>query len=144
MLVFSYAVELDAADANAETYAELVREAVTAYRSRAACYNTTGDTAAAGRDRKRADVLEAKLKKPGDDKQASPDASRLPGKVVIANDWADPVTVVIAGISYTLPAGGTKTLPSPTGSFPYEMLAGAHKVTGMIEAGKTYRVKPPQ
>jgi hypothetical protein len=59
------------------------------------------------------------------------------------NERAEPVTLVIAGISYTLPPGKSKTLSTPDGSFAYEMVAGPHRIAGTIEAGKTYRVRPP-
>jgi hypothetical protein len=132
MLVFSYAVELDAVDAKSDGYEALVKEAAKAYRMRAACAEARADKVAAARDIKRADALEAKVKRP-DDK----------GTVTVRNEWAEPVTLVIAGVSYTVPPGESKTLPTPAGSFPYEMTAGSHKVTGTIEAGKTYRIKPP-
>jgi hypothetical protein len=140
MLVFSYAVELDAADSKADTYDDLLREAARAYRLRAACANSRGDAIAAERDLKRASTLEAKLKTPdGRDLASGSSGSR----VTIINDWAEPVTVVIGGVNYTLPAGESKSLASPPGSFPYELLAGTHRVKGTIEAGRSYRVKPP-
>lgn len=132
MLVFSYAVELDIADAKADGYEPLVKEAAKAYRLRAACAEARADKVAAGRDLKRAEALEAKVKRP-ENKDT----------VTVKNEWSEPVTLVIAGASYTVPAGESKTLVTPAGSFPYEMTAGSHKVTGTIEAGKTYRIKAP-
>jgi hypothetical protein len=143
MLVFSYAVELDAADPQASSYEDLVREAVKAYRARALCFISRGDGIAGRRDQKRADTLEAKVKKADEPNRSAATSSGLPGRVTVSNDWADPVTLVIAGVSYTLAPGGAKTLPTPTGTFAYEMVAGPHRLTGTIEAGKTYRVKPP-
>jgi tetratricopeptide (TPR) repeat protein len=143
MLVFSYAVELDAADAQADSYGELVGEAIKAYRLRATCHQSIGDLTGAARDLKRADTLEAKLKKSDDSAKPVATAAALPGKITIANEWADPVTLVISGISYTVPPGASKTLATPAGSFPYQMSAGPHRITGTIEAGRTYRVKPP-
>jgi hypothetical protein len=143
MLVFSYAVELDAADSQADSYAELVKEAARAYRARAACYKAKGQAVAMQRDLKRAETLEAKVKKPGDQESPAAKAGTLPGRVTVQNEWADPVTIVIAGVTYTLPPGKAKMLATPAGSFPFEMVAGPHRVTGTIDAGKTYRVKPP-
>jgi hypothetical protein len=140
MLVFSYAVELDATDQKADGYEDLVKEASRAYRARAACSQARGNKVAAGRDLKRAETLEAKVKRP-DNKDAV--AGGSPGSVTVRNEWAEPVTLTIAGISYTVPPGEAKTLPTPTGSFPYEMMAGSHRITGTIDAGKTYRIKPP-
>jgi hypothetical protein len=132
MLVFSYAVELDAADPKGDGYEALVREAVGAYRSRAACHEARGDVRAAQRDAKRAEALEAKLRK-----------DTPVGQVTVRNDWAEPVTLVIAGVEYTLAAGETRTLATPAGSASYEMRAGPHRITGTVDAGKSYRVKPP-
>jgi hypothetical protein len=135
MLVFSYAVELDAADPKSDNYEALVREATKAYRTRAACARAKGDGVAAARDLKRADALDATVQKP-----ASPgDGNR----VVVRNEWGEPVTLVIGGVTYTLPPGEERTLATPAGSVPYEMLAGPHRVTGTLDAGRTYRVKPP-
>jgi hypothetical protein len=132
MLVFSYAVELDATDAKAEGYEALVKEAAKAYRSRAACAEARADRTSARRDIKRAETLEAKVK--------SPDSK---DSVTVRNEWTEPVTLVIAGATYTVPAGESKTMPAPSGSFSYEMSAGTHRVSGTIEAGKTYRIKSP-
>jgi hypothetical protein len=143
MLVFSYAVELDAADPQADSYAELVKEAVRAYRSRAACFKARGQAIAMQRDLKRADKLEATLKKASDPGPQVANSATLPGRVTVQNEWADPVTIVIAGVSYSLPPGKAKTLATPAGSFSYEMVAGPHRLSGTIDSGKTYRVKPP-
>jgi hypothetical protein len=141
MLVFSYAVELDAVDAQSEGYEALVREATKAYRSRAACSTRLGNSTASVRDLKRADALSAKLKKP--DAAKLTESTAWASQVTIRNEWPDSVTLIIAGKSYNVPAGVEKTLPSPSGTFSYEMVAGPHRVTGTIDAGKTYSVKPP-
>ncbi len=58
MLVFSYAVELDAADPKADGYNDLLRAAIKAYRARAACLKAKGDAGAcAPRDGKQAEKL---------------------------------------------------------------------------------------
>jgi hypothetical protein len=139
MLVFSYAVELDTVEPSAEGYDSLVRDAIKAYRTRAACFETKGDTASARRDAKRAETLEAKLKRP----ESGGSVAGAAWTVQVRNEWAEPVTLIIAGVSYTLPPGELKTLPTPTASANYEMIAGPHRITGTIDAGKTYRVKPP-
>jgi hypothetical protein len=140
MLVFSYAVELDAVDPQSDGYDALLREAIKSYRSRATCSARLGNSTAASRDLKRAGALTAKLKKPDSGSVEGPTAT---SQVTIRNEWPDAVTLVIAGRSYSVPAGGEKTLPSPSGTFSYEMVAGPHRVTGTIDAGKTYSVKPP-
>jgi hypothetical protein len=132
MLVFSYAVELDATDAKAEGYEALVKEAAKAYRQRAACAEARADRVAARRDIKRAEALEAKVKS-ADSKDS----------VTVRNEWNEAVTLVIAGATYTVPAGESKTLPAPSRSFSYEMSVGPHRVSGTIESGRTYRIKSP-
>jgi hypothetical protein len=137
MLVFSYAVELDAVEPTSDNYESLVREAIKAYRARAACLTSKADTANARRDSKRADALAAKLKRP------EPTNSAVAGRVEVRNEWPEPVTLTIAGISYSLPPGEAKTLPIQGDSASYEMIAGTHRVSGTVEAGKSYRVRPP-
>jgi hypothetical protein len=142
MIVFSYAVELDIADPKADGYDDLVRDAARAYRIRAACLQAKGDEEAAGRDLKRADKLEAKAKKG----QAAEAPTAPPsGQVTLRNDWTDTLTIIIGGASYTLRVGETKTIPTPAGSFPYEMQAGQSSVRGTLNSGRTYSlgVHPP-
>ncbi len=145
MIVFSYAVELDIADPKADGYDDLLRDAARAYRTRAACLQAKGDEEAAGRDLKRADKLDAKAKRAGERDKRVEAPARPPGQVTLRNDWTDPLTVTIAGVSYTLQVGETKTLPVPVGTFPYEMLAGPARVQGTLESGRTYSlgVHPP-
>jgi tetratricopeptide (TPR) repeat protein len=135
MLVFSYAVELDAADSNSNAYSDLLGAAAKAYRTRGACFQAKGDAEAAQRDAKRAEKLEGKVKK---DKGAE-----ATGRVTVRNDWTDPLTLVIAGASYTLQVGESKTVPSPLGAFSYEMQAGPLRTTGTLEAGRNYSFKVP-
>ncbi len=140
MIVFSYAVELDVADPKADGYDDLLRDAAKAYRTRAACLQAKGDEAAAGRDLKRADKLEAKTKKAG-----TAAAPAQTSQVTLRNDWTDTLTILIGGASYTLRVGETKTIPTPAGSFSYEMQAGASSVQGTLNSGHTYSlgVRPP-
>ena len=143
MLVFSYAVELDAADPKGDGYADLAREASAAYRKRAACQQLKGDAKAARRDGKRAEALDAKFPRE-DVKAAAGEAPReRPGLVRVRNDWSEPVTLHIAGASYTLRPGETRTLPTPAGTFPYEMQAGANRVRATLEAGRGYSIGAP-
>jgi tetratricopeptide (TPR) repeat protein len=130
MLVFSYAVALDGADAKDDAYSDLVNAAAKAYRTRAACFQTKGDEEAALRDAKRAEKLEAKVKK---DKPPA-----LAGRVTLRNDWTEPFTLVIGGVSYTLQVGETKTVPSPLGAFNYEMQSGPLRTTGTLNEGRSY------
>jgi hypothetical protein len=142
MLVFSYAVELDATNAQADGYADLLNEAIRAYRARAKCQTSRLQLAAAEKDLKRAETLEAKLKKTSEEAREGTSAIGA-NQVVIQNDWAEVVTITIAGVSYEVPPGKAKTLPARESTFTYEMIAGPHRVSGTIEAGKSYRVKPP-
>jgi tetratricopeptide (TPR) repeat protein len=143
MLVFSYAVELDAANANADSYDELLRTAAKAYRTRAACFQAQGDAAGAQRDAKRADKLEAKVKKVAEKDKAVEAPAKPPGRVTVRNDWTEPLTLVVAGASYTIQVGEMKTLPAPKGVFPYEMQAGALQTKGTLEEGRTYSFAAP-
>jgi DinB family protein len=141
MIVFSYAVELDAADPKAEGYNDLLREAAKAYRTRAACLRAKGDAEASARDVKWAEKLEARAQK-AEAKSADAPAG-LPARVTLRNDWTDALTVVIGGVSYTLQVGETKTLPAPAGSFAYEMQAGSYQIKGTLDSGRTPRIRPP-
>ena len=143
MLVFSYAVELDAADPKADGYGDLLRDAIKAYRTRAACLRAKGDEPAAGRDDKHIQKLEAKAKK-ADEKSDTATAAAAPaGRVTVRNDWGQPLTLVIAGASYPLQAGETKTLPTPVGAFTFEMRAGPYRVQETMESGRSYSLAAP-
>jgi tetratricopeptide (TPR) repeat protein len=135
MLVFSYAVEVDAADSKSNSYSDLVEAAAKAYRTRAACFQAKGDAEAAQRDAKRAEKLQAKVK--------TDKAPGVTGRVTLRNDWTDPLTLVIAGVSYTLQAGQTKTVAAPLGTFSYEMQAGPLRTTGTLEEGRSYSFRAP-
>jgi len=141
MLVFSYAVELDAADPKADDYSDLLQEAIKAYRARAACLQMKGDSAAALRDVKRAEKLEARGKKTAE--KPKDEKPQPTGRVTVRNDWGQPLTLFIAGASYTLQAGETKTLTTPVGSFPYEMQAGPYRVEERMESGRSYSLASP-
>jgi hypothetical protein len=136
MLVFSLAVELDVLDARAEGYNDVLQAAARAYRKRAACWQAKGEARAAERDVQRAEKLEARLKQAGE-------RAKAPSPVTVHNGWGEPVTLVIAGVTYVLQVGETKTLTSPAGSFAYEMQAGPHRIQGTITAGQTYNVTAP-
>ena len=141
MLVFSYAIELDAGDPKADGYNDLAQEASRAYRTRSACLRSMGDTAAAERDLKRADLLDAKVKKLAEKDKPPPPPAELPARVTVSNRWKEPITLVIAGASYTLQTGETKALPTPSGSFAYEMQAGTYRTKGTLNAGQTYNIE---
>lgn len=134
MIVFSYAVELDAADPKSDAYADLARDAARAYRTRAACLRTKGDPEAADRDLKRAEKLEEKANQLA----AKSPADGLSSRVTLRNDWTGPLTVTVGGLPYTLQVGETKTVPSPSGTFPYEMQAGPYRVKGDLASGGSY------
>jgi hypothetical protein len=137
MLVFSYAIEIDAADPKADGYNDLLREAAGAYRKRAACSRARGEAEAAARDQRRAEEFEAKVK-------AAVVPARLTGRVTLINNWNASVTLVLADVSYTLQPGETKEVATPPGAFSYEIQTGPHRVTGTMEAGQRYTVGPPR
>jgi hypothetical protein len=138
MLVFSYAIEVDALDGSTSAdFTRLAKEAVAAYRKRADLLQAKGDADAAARDLKRAEKLEAKLKPP--DKADAADATR-PKDVTVRNDWKEALTVVVNGAAYTLQVGESKSIPSPAASFPYELQVGPNRSRGTMEAGRSYRI----
>jgi hypothetical protein len=141
MLVFSYAIELDALDGKDDgAYAALAGTAAKAYRARAACLRAKGDEEKARRDDKRAEFLAEKAKKDSKDKAATADRPGKPGEVQVRNDWKAPVTVVVGGSSYTLQVGEQKKIAAPAASFPYELQVGESKSAGTMESGKLYRI----
>ena len=73
------------------------------------------------------------------------EAAPLTGQVTLRNDWTDTLTIIVGGASYTLRVGETKKIPTPAGSFPYEMQAGSSSVQGTLNSGHTYSlgVRPP-
>jgi hypothetical protein len=146
MLVFSYAVEFDLMDPKATDADDFLREAAKAYRQRAACYRSLGALEnSAQRDIKRAEAIEAKIKKtPDATTTTEKPAADLPGRVKVYNGWNAPVTLVIAGVPHKLDVGETRTLPVPNGSSPYEIQTGQHRIKGTLEAGGAYNIKPPE
>ena len=143
MLVFSYAIELDAGNPKGDGYNDVLREAVGAYRTRSACLRAKGEAAAAERDLKRAGLLDAKIKKAVEKEKTQQALDDLPGKVTVSNYLSEPVTMLISGITHTLQAGETKSMATPPGSFPYVMQKGTYKVTGNLNAGQAYNIGMP-
>jgi hypothetical protein len=143
MLVFSYAIELDAEDPKGNDYNELLQEASRAYRARSACLQAKGENAAAQRDLKRADLLDATVRKPAEKDKTLQAPNELPARVTVSNYLNEPVTLAIAGVSYTLKTGETKALRTPAGSVAYEMQVGTRKVSGNLNAGESYSIGTP-
>jgi hypothetical protein len=143
MLVFSYAIELDGGDTKGDGYNELLQEASRAYRARSACLQAMGEAAAAQRDLKRAELLDAKVKKAAEKDNTLQAPNELPARVTVSNFWKEPVTLVIAGVSYTLQPGETRALPTPPGSVAYEIQAGTSKAKGTLNAGQYYNIGTP-
>src|SRR5439155_25009330 len=122
MIVFSYAVEIDAADAKSDGYRDLLRDAARAYRTRAACLRAGGAGGAAARDVRRAEKLETKAKQADEKDAATAAAPPKPlRQVAVRNAWTDTVTIVIAGASYTLRVGESVKISAPAATFPYEL-----------------------
>jgi hypothetical protein len=145
LLVFSYAVELDLVDAKAADLDDFLREAASSYRKRAACLRTLGAMeTAAQRDIRRAEALEARIKKANNPGKVTPAGPpELLGRVTIHNAWSEPVTIVIAGVAHSFNGEETRTVAVPEGSSPYEIQAGQHRVKGTLEAGGRYNIKAP-
>jgi tetratricopeptide (TPR) repeat protein len=145
MLVFSYAVELDLTDAKTAEMDDFLREAAASYRKRAACLRTLGALEpAAQRDIRRAEALEAKIKKVAQpSKVTAAGPPELLGRVTIHNGWTEPVTVVIAGVAHPFKVEETRTLAVPEGSSPCEIQSGSHRVKGTLESGGRYNIQPP-
>lgn len=142
MAVLYYAVEAEVLnEVEAADRAAFLTEAARAYRARGRCLEALGRQKAAQDDRKRADGLEADAKKlPAATAKSKEGAG---GQIHFVNAWAEPVTLVVNGVTYRLEVGEQKAIPAPAGSVAYEMVAGPYRRTGAVEAGKTYTIQAP-
>jgi hypothetical protein len=140
MVVLFYALEAEVLkDLEAPSRDKFLVEAAQAYRARGVCQERLGRQTAAQADRKRADALDATAKELGSN---ATKAKAPAGEIRLINGWAGGViTVVVDGVSYRLEAGEQRTIAAPANSVPYEMQAGQHRVSGTLQAGKTYTIQ---
>src|SRR5262245_58468726 len=100
-LVLTYAVEVEILTSLDDPKRDqFLAEAADAYRTRGELLKKAGQLKAAAADARRADVLEAEVKKLAA-KAAPPDL----GQIQLTNAWAEPLTVVIDGVTYRLEKG---------------------------------------
>jgi hypothetical protein len=141
MLVFSYAVEVDARDGvDSPELGDLMAEAATAYKARAECLLAKGDSEAAARDNTHAEKLETRAKKMAKTDKATGDLNPGANEIVLRNGWKEAITVVIEGKEYPLQVGDRKKIAAPAASFRYEVKSGSGSTSGTLEAGKAYRI----
>ena len=143
MAVLYYALEVEILNGlEAPNRGAVIGEAATAYRARAACYDSLNRPQEAKIDRKRADDLDENARQ-------LTKASATPKKpgateVHVFNAWAQPITLMVGGVSHRLDVGTDTTLAAPSGSVSYEMQAGTHRASGTLQAGKAYTIRPAQ
>lgn len=112
---------------------KLMLEASQAHRDRGRCLAALGRSESAQRDVKRAEQLEQDARKLTEQAEN--------GQIELINRWAEPITLLIDGVSYRLAVGEKKLLPKRPGAFRYELPATGQISTGQIEAGKTFRLQ---
>ena len=90
---------------------------------------------------KKVDDLRDELRRAG--KTEPPNGEN--GQIEVTNRWGNPVTVIIDGVSYVVPAGETRRVTKAAGSFSYEVRDVQARVTRQLKAGETYtiRIEPP-
>jgi hypothetical protein len=141
MAVLFYAIEAEILTGlESPERSKFLVDTARAYRARGKCLETLGRSKEAAVDQKRADGLEAdakKLENPG----ARPKEG-IAGALKVINAWGQPVDLVVAGTTHHLQIGEEKTIPTPSGTVAYEMQAGAHRIAGTLEAGRTYTIRP--
>ena len=116
--------------------------AAMAYRARAVCYDSLRRPQEAKIDRKRADDLDENARQLTKASAATKQPSAT--EVHVFNAWAQPITLMVGGVSHRLEVGTDTTLPAPSGSVSYEMQAGAYRASGTLQAGKAYTIRPAQ
>lgn len=121
--------EVDGADR-----AKVLKEAAEAYRARGNCLEVLGKVEAAQRDRDRARELQAQLKQPAEEAVAK-------DRVRIINAWANPVSVVIDGVTHRIDAGARKEIPLAGASVTCQVQAGPYLQTATFRAGKSYTIR---
>jgi hypothetical protein len=63
------------------------------------------------------------------------------GKLELVNAWTGPVTIVVDGVAYPLPAGKSLSLTRPPGDFTYEVSQIQAPVTRKLAAGQTFSIR---
>ena len=141
MAVLFYALEAEILnELESSGRAKFLAESAGAYRARGQCLASMGKPNEATVDRKRADNLEADAKKL---ESPVPQATeKAVAGIQVTNAWTQPITLVIAGASYRLEIGEQKSIPASSNTVAYEMLAGVHRESGILKAGKSYAIRP--
>jgi hypothetical protein len=142
MVVLYYALEAEILSSlEAPDRDKVLAEAAAAYRARSRCLEKLGRGAAAQADLRRAATLQA------DANQLVSKSARAsqvsPREIGLSNAWNEPVSLVVAGVSYRLGVGEQRTIPAVSAEVAYEMQAGPYRRTGRLEAGRTYIIRPP-
>jgi sRNA-binding protein len=142
--VLTYAVELDVLEPlDAPDFGAVLTEAAEAYRARAVLQSKRQNEKAARADNARAEKLEAQAKKLATTtvakkpKPAGGETSRFE----VNNTWTSAVTVIVDGVSYSVPAGETRRITVPAGAFTYEVRDIQAPVTRQVKAGETYAIR---
>jgi hypothetical protein len=141
MAVLYYALEAEILNGlDAPDRSKVLGEAAGAYRSRAKCFDSLDRPQEATLDRKRADDLENSARQLT--KVSAPSKQPSATEVHVFNSWAQPITLMVDGVSHRLEVGAATTIPAPAGSITYEMQAGPHRGQGTLQAGKAYTIRP--
>jgi hypothetical protein len=141
-VVLFYAIELEILKSLESPDREKhLRETATAYRARSACLAVLGRQKAAQVDQKRTTGLEAEANELARKAPNSQEVSTR--QIQLVNTWTEAITVVIDGVTYRLEVNERKAIPAPGSLVPYAMQAGPHRLTGTVEAGRTYTIGPP-
>ncbi len=166
MALLLMAVELEIlAEQDVADRDKVMREAAREYRSRGECHKARGQEVQARADQaraagleKEADKLAARVARKDTSKKASEGTPREPatpqdgkarekgqparlGEIQLVNDWSEPVTVVIDGVSIRLRAGEQRLVTKPVGPFTYEIPVAQYRATKTLEAGVRYLVR---
>lgn len=140
MVVLYYGIEVEILmNLEAPDRADVMAEAAAACRARARVLTARGRSDAARADAERADKLEADAKKIMATVAKKPEGDT--GRIEIINRWSNPVTVIIDGQTYIVPAGETRKVTHTAGSFTYEVRDVQIPVVRQVKAGETYTIR---
>jgi tetratricopeptide (TPR) repeat protein len=141
MAVLYYALEAEILNGlDAPDRSKVIGEAAGAYRARAQCYESLRLPQEAKLDRKRADDLDESARQLTKVSTSAKQPSAT--EVHVFNSWAQPITLIVDGVSHRVEVGAVTTIPAPAGTIIYEMQAGPHRGQGTLQAGKAYTIRP--
>ncbi|HEV3257301.1 MAG TPA: hypothetical protein VG013_10510 [Gemmataceae bacterium] len=146
MAILLYAVETELRDELDSADPTFLKQAARAYRARGDALRADGQLAAARADAKRAEKLEAdaqKAAKTAKRPSSEAESAEAPktGRIVLVNAWTEPVTVLVEGRAYSVPAGDRRAITRAPGEFEYEVPAAQHQGKARVEAGKTFTIR---